>query len=215
MAIQLAKVFANTKIIVLDLDDHKLKAAKENGADIIINSKKNDPVKVADDTDMGPMVSNDALNNIDSLVLDAKKNGAELLTGGERLEGKGFFYKPTIVTNITDAMRISKEEVFGPLAPVIIVENESEAIELANDTKYGLGASVWTQDIEKAEKVARAVQAGVVTVNNIVSSDPRIPFGGIKNSGFGRELSRYGMLEFVNIKSIRFYDQLVSNHHVE
>jgi succinyl-CoA reductase len=138
-----------------------------------------------------------------------------LLTGGERLKGKGYFYKPTIVTNITDAMRVSKEEVFGPLAPITVVENESDAIELANDTKYGLGASVWTQDIEKAEKLARAVQAGVVTVNNIVSSDPRIPFGGIKNSGFGRELSRYGMLEFVNIKSIRFYDQLVSSHHVE
>ena len=86
---------------------------------------------------------------------------------------------------------------------------------LANDSQYGLGASIWTEDLDKAEKLSRMIQSGMVTVNNVVISDPRVPFGGVKRSGFGRELSRYGMLEFVNIKSIRFYDQLVHEHHVE
>jgi succinate-semialdehyde dehydrogenase/glutarate-semialdehyde dehydrogenase/succinyl-CoA reductase len=90
-----------------------------------------------------------------------------------------------------------------------------EAIKLANDSKFGLGASIWTEDLDKAERLSRIVQSGIVTVNNVVISDPRVPFGGIKNSGFGRELSRYGMLEFVNIKSVRFYDQLIHNHYVE
>ena len=88
-------------------------------------------------------------------------------------------------------------------------------MKIANDSKYGLGASIWTQDLDKAERMSRVVESGIVTVNNVVISDPRVPFGGIKNSGFGRELSRYGMLEFVNIKSVRFYDQLTHNHHVE
>jgi acyl-CoA reductase-like NAD-dependent aldehyde dehydrogenase len=112
-------------------------------------------------------------------------------------------------------MRVAREEVFGPIAPVIIVEDENEAMRIANGSEYGLGASIWTQDLDKAEKLARAVESGIVSVNNVVISDPRVPFGGIKNSGFGRELSRYGMLEFVNIKSVRYYDQLIHNHHVE
>ena len=112
-------------------------------------------------------------------------------------------------------MRIASEEVFGPIAPVIVAEDENEAMKIANDSKYGLGASIWTQDLDKAERMSRAVESGIVTVNNVVISDPRVPFGGIKNSGFGREMSRYGMLEFVNIKSVRFYDQLTHNHHVE
>jgi acyl-CoA reductase-like NAD-dependent aldehyde dehydrogenase len=90
-----------------------------------------------------------------------------------------------------------------------------QAIKLANDTQYGLGASLWTEDLNNAEKLSRMVQSLVVSVNNVVASDPRVPFGGVKKSGFGRELSRYGMLEFVNIKSVRFYDQLVHQYHVE
>jgi succinate-semialdehyde dehydrogenase/glutarate-semialdehyde dehydrogenase/succinyl-CoA reductase len=112
-------------------------------------------------------------------------------------------------------MEIAQEEVFGPVAPIITVDDEKEAIRIANDSKFGLGASIWTQDLEKAEALSSMVQSGIVTVNNVVVSDPRVPFGGVKNSGFGRELSRFGMLEFVNIKSIRFYDQLIFEHHVE
>ena len=112
-------------------------------------------------------------------------------------------------------MRIAQEEVFGPVAPILTVNGDEEAIKLANETQYGLGASIWTQDLEKADKLSRQVSSGIVSVNNVVVSDPRVPFGGVKQSGFGRELSRYGMLEFVNIKSVRFYDELVHNHHVE
>ena len=168
-----------------------------------------------DDTDIGPLVNSKSLNNIESLVSKSVKEGAEVATGGERYNSKGFFYRPTILKKVSPKMEVASEEVFGPIAPVITVEEERDAIKVANNSKYGLGASIWTQDLEKAEKLSRAIESGIVTVNNVVISDPRVPFGGIKNSGFGRELSRYGMLEFVNVKSIRFYDQLVLNHHVE
>ena len=172
---------------------------------------------LSEGTDIGPLVNNSAISNMESLVRDAVDNGAEVLTGGERAKtnGKGYFYKPTILDNISPKMRVAYEEVFGPVAPITIVENETEAIRLTNESEYGLGASIWTNDIDKAERLSRAVESGIVSVNNIVASDPRVPFGGVKKSGFGRELSRYGMLEFVNVKSIRFYDQLTHNHHVE
>jgi acyl-CoA reductase-like NAD-dependent aldehyde dehydrogenase len=175
--------------------------------------KVGDPL--SDDTDIGPLVNANSLSNIESLVAKSVRQGAEVVTGGERTNNRGFFYRPTIMKNVSPKMDIATEEVFGPLAPVITVENEKDAMKIANDSKYGLGASIWTQDLEKAEMLSRAIESGIVTVNNVVVSDPRVPFGGIKNSGFGRELSRYGMLEFVNVKSVRFYDQLIHNHHVE
>lgn len=98
-------------------------------------------------------------------------------------------------------MEVAQEEVFGPVAPIIMANNVKEVIKTANDSKFGLGASIWTQNLEKAEELSVKVEAGMVTVNNVVTSDPRVPFGGLKNSGFGRELARYGMLEFVNIKN--------------
>jgi len=171
---------------------------------------------LSENTDIGPLVNKSALDNIESMVHDATKKGAEILAGGESAKNrKGYFYKPTILTKITPKMRVAQEEIFGPVAPVTIVEDDLEAIKLANDSQYGLGASIWTEDLDKAEGLSRAIESGIVTVNNVVASDPRVPFGGVKKSGFGRELSRYGMLEFVNIKSIRFYDQLVRHHHVE
>ena len=175
--------------------------------------KVGDPL--SDDTDIGPLVNANSLSNIESLVAKSVRQGAEVVTGGERTNNRGFFYRPTIMKNVSPKMDIATEEVFGPLAPVITVENEKDAMKVANDSKYGLGASIWTQDLEKAEMLSRAIESGIVTVNNVVVSDPRVPFGGIKKSGFGRELSRYGMLEFVNVKSVRFYDQLIHNHHVE
>ncbi len=180
---------------------------------------KTEKLRVGDpllaDTDIGPLVNSKSLNNIENLVSKSVKEGAEVATGGERPNSKGFFYRPTIMNKVSPKMEVATEEVFGPIAPVITVEEEKDAIKVANNSKYGLGASIWTQDLEKAEKISRSIESGIVTVNNVVISDPRVPFGGIKNSGFGRELSRYGMLEFVNVKSIRFYDQLVHNHHVE
>ena len=170
---------------------------------------------LSENTDMGPLVNVNGLKNIDAIVKESEKDGAEVLTGGEQINSKGFFYKPTIITKVSPKMRIAQEETFGPVAPITVVENEIEAMNLANDSQYGLGASIWTQNLEKADKYSKIVEAGVVSVNNVVASDPRVPFGGVKKSGFGRELSRYGMLEFVNIKSIRYYDELIPNHHVE
>src|SRR2546428_2383754 len=190
--------------------------AKEFIEKFVQNTEKlrvGDPT--SEDTDIGPLVNIDGLNKIDELVTDAVNNGAEVLTGGKRIKNKGYFYSPTILTKISTKMRMAQEETFGPVAPITVVNNEMEAIKIANDSQFGLGASIWTQDLVKAEKLSRMVESGIVTVNNVVISDPRIPFGGIKHSGFGRELSRYGMLEFVNIKSITFYDQFVHHHQVE
>ena len=131
------------------------------------------------------------------------------------MKSRGYYFSPTVIGKIHHGMEIAQEESFGPVAPILVAEDEKAAIKIANDSKFGLGASIWTQDLEKAERLSSMVQSGIVTVNNVVVSDPRVPFGGVKNSGFGRELSRCGMLEFVNIKSVRFYDQLIYDHHVE
>ena len=175
--------------------------------------KVGDPL--SDDTDIGPVVNSKSLENMEGIVNRTIKEGAELLIGGERANNKGYFYRPTILKNVRPEMEIAQEEVFGPVAPIITANDDQDAIRIANDSKFGLGASIWTQDLEKAERLSEIVESGIVTVNSMVVSDPRVPFGGIKNSGFGRELSRYGMLEFVNIKSVRFYDQLIYEHHVE
>jgi acyl-CoA reductase-like NAD-dependent aldehyde dehydrogenase len=170
---------------------------------------------LSDNTDIGPLVNASGLKKIDSQVKTSIKEGAEVLTGGEQVGEKGYFYRPTVLKNIKPKMSIAQEEVFGPVAPIIVASDDLEAIRIANDSEYGLGASIWTQDLDKAERLSSIIESGMVSVNNVVASDPRVPFGGLKKSGFGRELSRYGMLEFVNIKSVRFYDQLIHNHHVE
>lgn len=177
------------------------------------SQKVGDPMAI--DTDIGPLSSKDGLETISEIVEDAKQKGAEVLLGGNQKERKGYFYEPTILKNVTPEMRIWNEETFGPVAPIIVVDNEREAIKLANEIEFGLGASIWTENLTKAEQLSRKIESGIVSVNNVVISDPRIPFGGVKHSGFGRELSRYGMLEFVNIKSVRFYDNLIHHHYVE
>jgi succinate-semialdehyde dehydrogenase/glutarate-semialdehyde dehydrogenase/succinyl-CoA reductase len=175
--------------------------------------KVGDPL--SDGTDIGPLVNASSLEKIDSQVKESVREGAEVLTGGERIGKKGYFYQPTVLKNVNPKMPIAQEEVFGPVAPIIVAGNENESIELANNSDYGFGASIWTQDLDKAERFSSCLESGIVSVNNVVASDPRVPFGGVKKSGFGRELSRYGMLEFVNIKSVRFYDQLIHTHYVE
>ena len=159
------------------------------------------------DTDIGPMVREGALKEIEKQVEDSVKMGAKVEVGGRRIDRKGYFYEPTILTNVTLQMPIMKEEVFGPAAPIIVVKDATEAVEVANESEFGLGASVWTQDLQTGEKLAREIQSGVVTINNTVASDPRVPFGGVKKSGIGRELGRYGLLEFLNIKTVRVYDR--------
>jgi succinate-semialdehyde dehydrogenase/glutarate-semialdehyde dehydrogenase/succinyl-CoA reductase len=171
---------------------------------------KTKSLKVGDplspETDIGPIVRENALRALDQQVKRSARMGAKLEVGGERLKRKGFFYPPTILTEVEPDMPVMKEETFGPVAPVMVVKDDEEAVKYSNTSDFGLGGSVWGRDVRRAEKVARQIATGMVTVNNIVVSDPRMPFGGIKQSGIGRELSRYGMLEFTNIKSIRLFE---------
>src|SRR5918998_3852103 len=136
--------------------------------------KVGDPL--ADDTELGPLVNSKSLENIEGIVKRSIKEGAKLLTGGERIERKGYFYRPTILANVTPVMEVAQEEVFGPVAPIIVADDEKEAIKIANDSKFGLGASIWTQNLEKAEALSSMVESGMVTINNVVISDPRVPF---------------------------------------
>ena len=154
------------------------------------------------DTDVGPQAREDLMEDVHEQVQDTLDAGATLETGGEPLDGEGYFYPPTVVTDVPRDSTMATEEVFGPAAAVFRVDSEEEAVELANDSSYGLGGSVWTEDLERGERVARRIESGCVFVNELTKSDPRIPFGGVKNSGYGRELSEHGMKEFLNEKTI-------------
>jgi len=153
-------------------------------------------------TTVGPLVRDSQRQALARQVEDARGKGGKVLTGGQAIRREGFYYEPTIISNVNHEMEVVREEVFGPAAPVIVVNNEEEAIKEANDSEFGLGASIWTNNIERGMKLARQIESGIVSVNEMVRSDPRLPFGGIKKSGIGRELSEFGIREFVNIKSI-------------
>jgi acyl-CoA reductase-like NAD-dependent aldehyde dehydrogenase len=168
--------------------------------------KVGDPM--SDQTELGPVVREEALRELDRQVRESVALGACILTGGRRLEREGFFYAPTILADVKPSMPVMQEETFGPVASVMTVNDDAEAVERANETEFGLGASIWTSNPQRGEELARQVNAGIVTVNNVVVSDPRVPFGGIKKSGIGRELSKYGLLEFMNIKTVRIYDKV-------
>ncbi len=153
--------------------------------------------------DLGTMAREDLRNSLHGQVLESVKQGAKCILGGYIPEGKGAFYPPTILTNVKKGMLAYEEEIFGPVATIITVKSEEEAIKIANDTSFGLGGAIFTQDIKKGEKIAREkLQAGSCFVNSLVKSDPRLPFGGINESGYGRELSYHGIKEFVNIKTV-------------
>jgi len=153
-------------------------------------------------TQMGPLVNLQSLEEIERQVKESVEKGAEIVTGGKRIGEKGFFYAPTILKNVKKGMPAYDEEMFGPVAAVIVVESEEEAIRVANDTPFGLGGSLWTRNTEKAKILASQIDSGSVFINGIVKSIPSLPFGGTKVSGYGRELSHYGIKEFVNIKTV-------------
>ena len=157
------------------------------------------------DTQVGAVVNEQELATLEAQLADAVAGGATVLTGGKRLSGPGTFFPPTVVTGVAPGMRLAGEEVFGPIAPVLVVKDEEEAIVLANATEFGLGGSVWTADDARGERVARRLEAGTVFVNSFTKSDPRMPFGGVKKSGLGRELARFGLREFTNIQGVNVY----------
>ena len=161
------------------------------------NLKQGDPFDKSVST--GPMARLDLVAKLDKQLKDSVKMGAKLEWGGEI---DGCNVKPALLMNVKKGMAAFDEETFGPLAAVTIAKDESEAIQLANDSVYGLSGSIWTKDIEKGIALAKQMETGAVYLNTLVKSDPHLPFGGIKKSGYGRELGRHGILEFVNAKTI-------------
>ena len=153
-------------------------------------------------TDIGPLATEQILKDVDEQVKTSVAAGALILTGGKKLERAGNYYEPTVLVNIPPGSPASCEEIFGPVAMLFRVANIDEAIELANATTFGLGASAWTNERSEQERFTNELEAGSVFINGMVASDPRLPFGGIKNSGYGRELSEFGIREFVNIKTV-------------
>ena len=158
------------------------------------------------ETQIGPVVDMKALEDMQAFTKDAVAKGAKVETGGERFGNKGAFYKPTILTQTSKEMNVVMQEVFGPVAPIIIVASDDEAITIANSSEFGLNGSVWTKDLAKGKAIARRLEAGGVFINHISASHPLLPLGGIKKSGYGRELGHTAIKEFVNVKAINVYE---------
>jgi succinate-semialdehyde dehydrogenase / glutarate-semialdehyde dehydrogenase len=168
--------------------------------DQLRSRRMGDPL--ARETQVGPQARVDLRDDLHRQVEESIKRGARRLLGGEVPKGSGAFYPPTLLTAVDKGMPAFDEETFGPVAAVIRAKDDADAVRLANDSAFGLGASIWTRDRARAERMAAEIEAGAVFVNGQVKSDPRLPFGGVKRSGYGRELSEYGIREFVNIKSV-------------
>jgi len=154
------------------------------------------------ETQLGPLARRDLVDDIERQVNESLAAGARLVLGGKRPDRTGCYFEPTILDHVTKGMAVYRQETFGPVFAVIRVADEKEAIAVANDTEFGLGGSVWTRDVKRGEAIARKIETGAMFVNGMTKSDPRMPFGGIKKSGYGRELAEQGIREFVNIKTI-------------
>jgi succinate-semialdehyde dehydrogenase/glutarate-semialdehyde dehydrogenase len=157
-------------------------------------------------TQLGPLATAAIRDGLDNQVKASIAAGARLATGGKKLEGEGFFYAPTVLTDIPSNAPAAREELFGPVASVFRAKDLDDAIRIANGTSFGLGASAWTRDAAEQDRFVAEIESGLLFINGMVVSDPRLPFGGVKNSGFGRELGEFGIREFVNIKSVRVLD---------
>ena len=154
------------------------------------------------ETQVGPVARADLRDDLEAQLQRSVKMGAKVAQGGHSLPGKGSFYAPTILTDVTMEMPVFREEVFGPVAAVILARDTDHAIALANDSRYGLGGNLWTRNLDRARAQARRIESGGVFINGMTASDPRLPFGGVKHSGYGRELSVFGIREFVNIQTV-------------
>ena len=151
---------------------------------------------------VGPLARADLVADLERQVAESVRLGARVLAGGKRVAGDGYFFEPTVLGGVRPGMPAYHEETFGPVAAVIRVKDAEEALRVANDTDFGLGSAIWTSDVERAKELAERVEAGMVFINGMVASDARLPFGGVKRSGYGRELSAYGIKEFTNIQTV-------------
>jgi succinate-semialdehyde dehydrogenase/glutarate-semialdehyde dehydrogenase len=167
---------------------------------LMATKRMGDPLDAA--LDLGPQARRDLRDGLHQQVMTSVERGATLALGGEVPTGPGAFYPPTVLTGVMPGMPAFDEELFGPVAAIIPADDDADAIRLANHSVFGLGAAVFTRDLARGERVALALEAGATFVNALVASDPRLPFGGIKESGYGRELGSYGIREFVNIKTV-------------
>jgi succinate-semialdehyde dehydrogenase/glutarate-semialdehyde dehydrogenase len=193
-------IAAKRFMIVEDVYDEFLDRLKSGFQDLNVGDPTNENI------DVGPQSDEDLMQHMHEQVQTSVGAGANLVLGGEPMDRKGFYYPPTILTDVPEGCPADQDEIFGPVAAVYKVEDQEEAIRKANDTDYGLGASIWTQDTENGREVASKVEAGCVYVNEMVKSDPRVPFGGIGISGYGRELSEIGIKEFTNKKTVWLED---------
>ncbi|MFL5805378.1 MAG: NAD-dependent succinate-semialdehyde dehydrogenase [Roseiflexaceae bacterium] len=172
--------------------------------------KVGDPLEAT--TDVGPLATAAILDTLDKQVQDSVAAGARILTGGQRLDRQGYYYAPTVLTTIPPDSPAYREELFGPVAALFRVRDIDAAIHVANDTTFGLAASAWTNDAAERARCIDEIEAGLVFINGMVASDPRLPFGGVKQSGYGRELSAFGIREFVNIKTVWIQDAAPEGH---
>jgi succinate-semialdehyde dehydrogenase/glutarate-semialdehyde dehydrogenase len=182
------------------VDDDVVRDFEERFAKKVAALRIGDPLDPQ--TQVGPLARGDLRDTLAQQVADSVKMGARVLTGGKRWGDKGYFYEPTVVADVTAGMPVFKEETFGPVAAIMKVRDAEEAVELANSSPYGLGGNLWTRNEALGERLARRIESGAVFINGMTASDPRLPFGGVKQSGYGRELSHFGIREFVNIQTI-------------